>query len=308
MKKYRLTEDSRLHDYQSGGENQQVRLWQIEALRDFADVRAGQSGGWVESEGNLSQVGDCWLEEDAKIWGGASVEDNALVTGESDICQGARISDNARIEHSQISGECHIFNHARVQNRSQIIAVLGLTEDPELRLQIYGHATLSASRVVHQAQIYGHARVNNAFIEHRAEVYDLAIIEGNEENNVWICDCAKVFGSARIVAGFGDSQIPTVRYSSKVYDNAVIEGDCVLKHRVRVFGDATLTGGPIQLDDNVQIYGEARLTGNVLIENNVQIYDRATVEGCGDELIHIRGIKDINGEQLITRSPFYGVF
>lgn len=308
MKKYRLTENSRLHDYQHDGELQQVRLWQIEALCAFSDVEAGQSGGWVEEEANLSQSGNCWLAPDAFIWDGACVEDNAIILGESEICRQARVSGHARVEHSRISGECHIYGSARVLHHSEVIAVLGLTEDAEMRLQIYGNATVSASRIIHQAQIYGHARVSNAFVEHRSAIFGHAIIEGNEENNVWICDCAQVSDNARIIAGSGDSQIPTIRYSSRVYGNAIIEGDCVLKHRVQVYGDAVLIGGPVLMDNNVQVYGQAKVTGNVLIENNVQIYDEAAVEGIDGELIHLRGMKDINGEQRITRTPFYGVF
>lgn len=308
MKKYRLTAHSQLHDYQHDGEQRQVRLWQIEALCAFGDVDAGQCGGWIEEEANLSQAGNCWLEADVFVWGKARVEDDATICGESEICHQARVSGNAHVEHSCISGECHIYGSARVLEQSQVIAVLGLTEDAELRLQIYGDATVRASRIVHQAQIYGHAQVNNAFIEHRSAIFDNAVIAGNEENNVWICDCAQVSGNARIIAGSGDSQIPTIRYSSKVYGNAVIEGDCVLKHLVQVYGDAVLLGGPVLLDNNVRVYGQAKVMGNVLIENNVQVYEEASVEGLGGELIHLRGIKDINGEQRITRTPFYGIF
>jgi hypothetical protein len=72
-----------------------------------------------------------------------------------------------------------------------VIAAKGLTPDHDQILQIYDKATVSQSRIVHQAQIYGEAMVNFAFVEHRAEVFDNAILEGNELNNVWVCDCAK---------------------------------------------------------------------------------------------------------------------
>jgi carbonic anhydrase/acetyltransferase-like protein (isoleucine patch superfamily) len=309
MNKYQLTGESRLHSYLVDGQKQQVKLWQVEALCDFSDVKAGQTGGWVESESNLSQQGNCWIYGiDCVVFGGSSVEDDAQIHGESTLCHQAHISGKSVVEHSFISGECRIYDAARIVNGSQVIAVRGLTADNDKLLQIYGNATVNASRVVHQAQIFGNAVVNNAFIEHRAEVFGQAILEGNDENNIWVCDCARIFDNARIIAGRGDDQIPTIRYSSQVYGNALIEGDCVLKHQVHIFDDATLIGGPIQLDNQVQIYGQARVTGNVLIENNVQIYDKAAVDGLDGELIHIRGIKDINGDQRVTRSPFYGVF
>lgn len=70
--------------------------------------------------------------------------------------------------------------------------------------------------------------VSNAFVEHRAEVFDHAILEGNELNNVWVCDCAKVYGHARLIAGKEEDAIPTLRYSSQVAENAVVEGNCVI--------------------------------------------------------------------------------
>lgn len=309
MKKYELTNDSQLHVYLHDGEKQKVRLWQIRALRDFSDVKSGQTGGWVESEESLSQQGDCWVyDNQCLVFGGSDVNDDAQIRGASTLCHRAHVSGNAVVENSLISGECFVRENARVMNGSQLIAVRGLTADHDQFLQIYGNAAVNASRVVHQAQIYGEAIVSNAFIEHRAEVFGHAVLEGNEINNIWICDCARIFDNARIIAGNAEDQIPTIRYSSQVYGNAVIEGDCVLKHHVHVFDNATLIGGPVQLDNHVQIYGDARITGNVFIENNAQIYDNAKIDGLDGEMIHIRGDKAIGGEQRVTRTPFYGVF
>ena len=38
-----------------------VNLFQIRALVSFGDVDAGDIGGWVEKDGNLSHKGDAWL-------------------------------------------------------------------------------------------------------------------------------------------------------------------------------------------------------------------------------------------------------
>jgi carbonic anhydrase/acetyltransferase-like protein (isoleucine patch superfamily) len=128
-----------------------------------------------------------------------------------------------------------------------------LTADRDKFLQIYQRATVSASRIVHQAQIYGDAFVEHAFVEHRAEIFDYARLEGNEENDVWVCDNARVYDHARLIAGRAEDAIPTLRYSSQVAENAVVEGNCVLKHRVMVGGHARLCGGPILLDDDVLV-------------------------------------------------------
>lgn len=49
-KKYRLTDESLVLCYGK-------KLYRIEALKDFGDIRKGEKGGFVESEDNLSQEG-----------------------------------------------------------------------------------------------------------------------------------------------------------------------------------------------------------------------------------------------------------
>ena len=44
-------------------------LWRIRACKDFGDVKKGDYGGLVESEDNLSQYGECWIYEGARIIG-----------------------------------------------------------------------------------------------------------------------------------------------------------------------------------------------------------------------------------------------
>ena len=38
-----------------------VTLHRIKALKNFSDVKAGDLGGWIEKEDNLSQIGDAWI-------------------------------------------------------------------------------------------------------------------------------------------------------------------------------------------------------------------------------------------------------
>ena len=54
-------------------------LHRIKAVSDFGDVKAGDLGGWVEKEENLSQAGDCWVYGNAWVSGSAQVSGNARV-------------------------------------------------------------------------------------------------------------------------------------------------------------------------------------------------------------------------------------
>lgn len=215
MQKYRLCDSARPFHYQQNGEKCNLMLRQIVAVRDFADVTAGTPGGWVDEESTLAQDGDCWIYDhnsmvfagaqirgDARLTGPCEVSHHAIIEGrawvdESHISHGASIGDNVTIKSSKVYGECRLSGEAQVLDRCEIIGMRGLTDIASQRLQIYDRAMVINARVVHLAQIYGDAFVNMAFIEHRAEVFDFARLEGNAVNNVWVCDCAKVYGHAR---------------------------------------------------------------------------------------------------------------
>ncbi|WP_312670189.1 YdcK family protein [Pseudescherichia sp.] len=324
MNKYRLSDASRSFSYQDNGEKRHVTLRQIVALQDFHDVQAGTLGGWVEDEQVLSQQGNCWIyDENSMVFGGSRIADSARISQPctiydgvdisghawvdgAEICRGARLSGNVLVQRSRVSGECLLGDDARILNGSEIIAARGLTLDNDATLRIYDRATVNHSRILHQAQIYGDAIVNYAFVEHRAEVFDFALLEGNEENDVWVCDCAKVYDRARLVAGRGEDAIPTLRYSAQLAESAVVEGNCVLKHHVRVGGEAQLRGGPLVLDDFVLVHGRAQLSGNLLIEGHVEIGGDAAVIAREEAYIHLRGPKVISGAERITRTPLLG--
>ncbi|MEE7531999.1 MULTISPECIES: YdcK family protein [Klebsiella] len=324
MRKYCLSEKVRQFHYEEDGNKHSVNLRQIVALRDFSDVKVGDEGGWLDDEEALSHSGGCWIyDANSAVFDGSRIEGNARLTGECVIGHGviisdnarldsvhishyARVSDNVTIESSRIRGCCHLADDARILPHSLIIAAQGLTADNDKILRIYQRATVSTSRIVHQAQIYGDAFVEYAFVEHRAEIFDNARLEGNNENDVWVCDNARVYGNARIIAGREEDAIPTLRYSSQVAENAIVEGNCLLKHRVMVGGHAHLRGGPILLDDEVLIEGNAAICGDVIIEHQVAIRDGARVEASAGDAIHIRGAKVISGDEHITRTPIVG--
>ena len=53
-------------------------MFRIRALFDFGYIKAGELGGWIESENNLSQYGDAWVSGNAEVSGNA---DYAIAQG-----------------------------------------------------------------------------------------------------------------------------------------------------------------------------------------------------------------------------------
>ena len=79
MKKYELTNNSKTVYGK--------KLFQIRALVDFGDVKAGSLGGYVEKEENLSQCGESWVYNNACVCGNARVCGDACVYDNADLLQ-----------------------------------------------------------------------------------------------------------------------------------------------------------------------------------------------------------------------------
>ena len=79
MKKYELTSETKNvfgHIF-----------YRIKALSSFGCVSAGDLGGFLESEKNLSQNGDAWVYGNAEVYGDAWVYGNARVYGNAEVSE-----------------------------------------------------------------------------------------------------------------------------------------------------------------------------------------------------------------------------
>lgn len=73
MKKFELTSETKINIFGK-------KLFRIKALISFGNVEAGETGGWVEKEGNVNQSGNAWVFGDAEVSGNAWVFGNADYT------------------------------------------------------------------------------------------------------------------------------------------------------------------------------------------------------------------------------------
>lgn len=93
MKKYKLTNETIVHFG--------FTLYRIEALMDFSDVKAGDKGGFVQSENNLSQLCNAW------VYGNAKVYDNAFVCGDAEVCGDADVYGKA-----EVRGDAKVYKNS----------------------------------------------------------------------------------------------------------------------------------------------------------------------------------------------------
>lgn len=125
MKKYELTNNSKTVYGK--------KLFQIRALVDFGDVKAGSLGGYVEKEENLSQCGESWVYnnamvfDNAKVYGKAGVYGNAMVRDDAMIYGNAMVYDNAKIcGNTGVFGSADVAKDARITSDADLLQITGL--------------------------------------------------------------------------------------------------------------------------------------------------------------------------------------
>ena len=198
-------------------------LYRIEALKDFGYIKKGDKGGFVEKEENLSQSGDCWIYDNAKVYNNAKVYDNAEVYGNAKVFGNAEVSGNAKVR-----------NEAKVRNA-----------------QVYGNAEVFDNAVVcGNVKVYDYAEVyDKAWVYGNAEVFGNAEICGNAEiasksdyivfknwwssgryftwtisNNMWKVGCFYGTGEELIEKAYKDSE-----KSGREYERVVKYVESILK-------------------------------------------------------------------------------
>ena len=107
MKKYELTTNTKMCFGR--------KLYQIKALKDFGDVKAGDLGGYIEKEENLSQDGIAWVFGNAYVYGNARVYDDAQVFGNACVFGDAKVFGNACVyDNAEVFDNAQVFGNAKV--------------------------------------------------------------------------------------------------------------------------------------------------------------------------------------------------
>lgn len=124
-KKYELVKEDSIEFYDR-------TLYRIRALKDFVlindvTMHKGDFGGYVQSEENLSQEGNCWVSGDACVYGDARVYDNARVFGDACVYGNAwvygeaMVSGHARVfENANVYGNAWVYNDAKVRSNAKV--------------------------------------------------------------------------------------------------------------------------------------------------------------------------------------------
>ena len=197
MKKYELTTET----LQFAGRT----LHRIKAVRDFGSVKAGEFGGWIENEKNLSQDDNAWIYGEAMAIGNARVFGNAKILGNAHIFGNAKVFDDARVyDDAIVHNNARIYGNAIVYDNAIVSDYAEVCDDAD----VYG-----LTRIFGNAKIFG-----NATIKGNAKVHDDIdyIVFKNfwssgryftwtRSNNKWSVGCFYGTGEELIKKAYADS-------------------------------------------------------------------------------------------------------
>ena len=180
MKKYKLTTET----LQFAGRT----LHRIKAVKDFDSIKAGEFGGWIENEKNLSQDDNAWIYGDAMVFDNAKVFNNAKVSGYAKVYGNANIFCNAIISgYAKVYGKAHVDNNAKVRDCAEVYG----------NVRIYGNATIKGDAKVHDAEDY--IVFKNFWSSGRYFTW-------TSSNNKWSVGCFYGTGEELIKKAYADSE------------------------------------------------------------------------------------------------------
>ena len=162
-------------------------LHRIKALRDFSDVKAGDLGGWIEKEENLSHTGKAWVVGGDLVCGKVEIPGNAYVYDNANVSGNARVYGNAKVfGNATVRGNARVYGNAMVNEHVDVCD----------HAKIYGCARLYGSaKICYHATVYGNAWVfGEACVSDYAEIFDDAEVFGDAK----IFDNACVYGVANV--------------------------------------------------------------------------------------------------------------
>ena len=193
-------------------------LYRIRALKDFGVVKKGDLGGYVEKESNLSQTGDAWIYDDAKVM------DNAIIKEDATLHHSAEVYDKAIV-----SGTASINENAILRDKATV-------SDKAI---LYGNVIL-----VDSAKVYGKARLYNyVVVSGNAQIYDNARCYRSTK----IEDNAQIFNDAII-----DNAV--ISGSACVFDKATVKDNSTILGHVNLYGNITVLGQAyMDSDDDVML-------------------------------------------------------
>lgn len=90
----------------------------LHRIRRLSDNKIG---GWIEKEENLSQEGNCWVDDNAVVYGDAKVQNNTKVSDEARVFGNAIVYNNAKVyDNAKVYGDAQVCDNAKVYGETEV--------------------------------------------------------------------------------------------------------------------------------------------------------------------------------------------
>ena len=153
-------------------------MYRIKALRDITlisgeTVHAGDLGGYIESEENLSHEGSCWVAYKSLVFGNTAT--NEIYGGTPHITENAYIKDSTVSENAVIGGNAFILN-SHLSGKAKVYGDACIIENS----MIGGNADIGGNAfVLGNAQVIGNITIKNTERVYGSE-YNTLVKSGSE--------------------------------------------------------------------------------------------------------------------------------
>ena len=209
-KKYKLTEESINYCNKT--------LYRIESLKDFSIVKKGDKGGYIEKEDNLSQEGDCWISDNAKVFDSAVVSGNAKVYGNAKVCGNTKVFGDA-----YVYGNALVYNNAVIYGKAEVFSDAVVYD----KVRVFDDAYVCGKVIVcGNAQVCGNAEIknNSDYIVFKNWWSSGRYFTWTRSNNMWKVGCFYGTGEELITKAYKDSEL-----SGREYERIVNYVESILR-------------------------------------------------------------------------------
>ena len=147
-------------------------LYRIRALKNFSNVKKGNLGGWVSSEDNLSQEGDCWIYDEAKCMDNARMHDNSKMYNNSVMYEYSAMHGNSKMcnnskmyDDSEMHDDSRMYDHSMMYDHSKM----------------YDHSEMNDYSIMYNnSEMHGYSKMrDNSTMYNNSKIYDYSIMHGN---------------------------------------------------------------------------------------------------------------------------------
>ena len=228
-------------------------LHRIRALKNFGLVEIGEIGGYVQTEDNLSQYGNCWIYDDAKCMDNAKCTDNSVMYWNSCMYDNSRMFNNSKMyDNTKMFDNSRMFNNSKMSDNTKMFD----------NAMMYGN-----SAMYNNSQMFNDSNMFN-----NTKMYDNSKMYGNSQmrDESMMCDKSMMCDDSRMY----DNAM--LKNNDKLYGKINKSFKQIFQHQCR---NRYLTA--ILTEENEILYSigcQVGITKEVFID---RIYNDCEIEGNG---------------------------